>query len=271
MIPSSVLNHRPQARLRAAALLLGLALFGACTEAGSLGSGTGTTAAGGSSGTGTHPSGGVVLTVSAAASPATVAGLGPTAGNAYVVLSLTLENTGAQVPLSTNIVLFAVDTSQSLVILPSAEQPSAACSPMVSVASGGQIQCQIAFLVPTGQTATTLTYDDQRGDTASAAIPAIVMTSPGACQTVTGWVSQMPADNACLECLAAAEGGADGGAQGACGTEKASYLGTCEGSKGCTTFATLCSCEAAADDVACQTLFSDYMGCLGSSCASMCM
>jgi hypothetical protein len=116
------------------------------------------------------------LTVNSATSPATLAGVAPSGGDFFVVVDLTLKNNGSSVPLSTAMALFSLETTQALVLTPAPEQPSSACSAAVSVALGGQFECEIAFEVPAGQTPATLLYNDMRGHMDSAAVPMIVTT-----------------------------------------------------------------------------------------------
>jgi hypothetical protein len=193
----------------------------------------------------------------------------PSSGNAFLVLGLTLQNTGAKVPLSANPVLFSVTTSGSLVVSASVAQPPGECSPTVSVATGGQVQCQIAFEIPMAQMPTTLAYDDQRGDTASAPIPAIVMLS-GSCQKVYGWVSSS-SSTACLTCLAQAAPSPDAGAPGPCTPAGTSYDSSCASCSGqCFKASDVCTCETGCDSNSCQTLFDSLMSCVYSACSSSC-
>jgi hypothetical protein len=205
---------------------------------------------------------GVSLVVNTASSPATVAGAPPSNGF-FVLVDLTLKNTGASTPLSANFVLFSLQTSQALVVSPSPQQPSGQCSPTVSVAVGGQIECQVAFDVPAGQTPTTLLYDDQRGDKASASVPAIQRSHD--CETLQGWgTGGNPACGTCLQqalvsqCLNDTNSynrscGVDGGACAACAGNP-----------------DLCSCEAACDSASCQSLYRAVESCLVSACGGSC-
>jgi hypothetical protein len=193
-----------------------------------------------------------------------VGGAPPTGNALFVVVDLTLKNTGASVPLSTNFVLFSLQTRQALVITASPQQPPAQCSPTVSVAVGGQIECQVAFQVPAGQTPATLLYDDQRGDKASASVPAIPMSS--ACETVQGWLNQ--ATQACVVCFSNAEGST-------CASAADAYRNTCStDSSACAACASnpanLCSCESSCDNSACQALFGAEMSCIASACSGSC-
>jgi len=199
--------------------------------------------------------------------------LTPGSGNYFAVLDLTLKNTGAPNALSTNFVLFSLATSQSLVISPGAEQPTTgACSATVSVASGGQVQCQIAFAVPNGQTPTTLDYNDARGDTASAPVPSFPVAS-GACNTVVGWLGSGLSNQPCFNCLESALLGGDGGPSAACAGAASSYSSACMtcGSMCSQTSSELCSCEVGCDSASCQALFNTEMSCIQSACSSSCM
>lgn len=241
-------------------------IFG--TGSGSGGSSTNTGTTGSSSGG--QGSAGVSLVVDSASAPATLGGLGPSSGTFYLVVDMTLKNTGASMALPVNSVFFSLETTQNLVITSSAAQASNACSASVSVASGGENECQIVFEVPTGQTAATLKYDDLRGDTASAAIPAVPVPS-AACETWIGWLTSSSWNNACQSCLLANES-ADAGP---CAAADQAYRSSCIADGGgaaqcASSFDQVCSCELTADSASCRGLFDTMMRCYVSSCTSSC-
>jgi hypothetical protein len=215
---------------------------------------------------------GVSLMVDSAASPGTIGGFGPQSGSFYVVVDLTLKNTGASMPVPADGVFFSLQTAQNLVVTSSAAQPSMACSASVSVASGGQIECQVAFEVPSGQTASTLKYDDLHGDTTSAAMPMIAVPS-AACMTYIGWEAGSHS-SACLQCLLNASDAPDSGMTGPCYAASRAYGTSCGGADAgvttCTNFADVCSCEVAVDSASCHTLFDTAIACVVSSCGSSC-
>ena len=237
------------------------AIVAACGGGGS--GGGGTIDAGG------HGSTGVGFSVDTAMTVPSVAGMPPSQGDYFVVVAASLENTGAAVPLATDVVMFSLTTDQSLDYVPVAEQPESPCGGTVSVASGGKIQCQIAFQIPTGRTPTVVTYNDERGDTASASVPAIPPpTAPSAaCETLDTWVSNP--SQACSMCINSLEGDDDG--NGPCTTANANY-------NACSTAQTCdqqddtidCACERANDSVACQAVFDTLMNCAVSSCMTKC-
>ncbi len=209
-------------------------------------------------------SSGVGLSITSATQSAAIESLPASQGDTFDIIELTMKNTGAKVPLSINPVLFSLATDQSLDYMPATAQPSTGCDPSVSVASGGTMQCEIAFEVPIGAKATTLAYDDLQGDTASVPVPTIVTTS-SACPEVSGFLGSLsPTCSLCLEMA--------NGVGGACDAQGAGYKGSCTScSNQCSSnFATLCTCEAGCDTTSCQTLFADYMTCLDSACKVAC-
>jgi hypothetical protein len=259
-------EHRSPLVIGAAALALSVA---ACGNAGGSSGGSGSSSSSGSGSSSGESTAGVSLTVGSASSPATVGGLSPTTGGFFVVVDLTLKNTGATTPLSTNPVLFSLLTSQALVVSASPAQATGECSASVSVANGGQDACSVAFQVPSGQTATTLVYDDQRGDKATAPVPMIAMPS-AACETYVGWLAHGASD-ACLACVGDNGGVPDGGTP-PCASAVEVYEATC---KSCGTTCTSsgvdpCTCELGCDSASCQALFDTYVSCVTSACAAMC-
>jgi hypothetical protein len=214
---------------------------------------------------GTPPSGGVALSVDTAAAPAVIDDEPPPAGTTYLVLTITLKNAGAPRPLSTNPVLFSLETSGKLILQMTGLVDGNVCSGTVSVANGGQTQCEVGFEVPTGQAASTLVYDDRRGDEATAAIPAIV--APPACETVNGWLTE-PSET-CLGCFESSLGGS-----GACASPASAYRTMCTSCSSCNEepgdASGFCSCEASCDTTACKALFATYMSCVESACATAC-
>lgn len=243
-------------------------IFGTGSGSGSGGSGTdmgGT----GSSSSGGQGSAGVSLVVDSVSAPADIGGLGPSSGSFYLVVDMTLKNTGAGMALPVSSVFFSLETTQNLVISSSPEQASNACSASVSVASGGQDECQIVFEVPSAQTAATLKYDDLRGDTASASIPA-VPTPSAACETWIGWITSS-SSSACHSCILSNESPD----AGSCAAAGQAYRDSCGADGGgasqcASTLDQVCSCELAADDASCRALFDAEMRCIVSSCTSTC-
>jgi hypothetical protein len=218
--------------------------------------------------TGPPSTGGVVLSVDSAAAPYVIDNLSPPTGTSYLVLTVTLKNTGAPRALSTDPLLFSLETSGDLIIQMAGLVDGTGCSATVSVASGGQTQCEVGFEIPTGQTASSLLYDDHRGDKASAAIP--VIEAPPACETVFGWFSSPEGDGSCLSCVESQLLGGEGG----CASAAAAYRSMCTSCANCEQeqgdASSVCSCEASCDTAQCQTLFSTYMACIESACASDC-
>jgi hypothetical protein len=232
-------------------------------------SGGSTDMGGTTSSSGGQGSAGVSLVVDSVSAPASIDGIGPSSGSFFVVVDMTLKNTGASMALPVSGVFFSLETTQNLIISSSPDQASNACSASVSVASGGQNECQIVFEVPTGQTPATLKYDDLRGDTASASIPAVPVPS-AACETWIGWITSTSASSACDSCIRANEG-----STGPCAAAGQAYHDGCTADGGgaaqcASTLDQVCSCELTADDATCRSLFDAEMRCIVSSCTSTC-
>jgi len=222
------------------------------------------------SSSGGQGSAGVSLQVDSVSSPASLGGLAPSSGTFYLVVDMTLRNTGASMALPVSSIFFSLQTTQSLVITSSPAQASNACSSSVSVASGGQNECQIVFEVPAGQTAATLKYDDMRGDTASAPVP-VIATPSAACETWIGWALNSSSNSACRSCLLSSESGD----AGPCAAAVDAYGASCTADGGglaqcASTLDQVCSCELTADSASCHGLFDTMMGCIVSSCMSSC-
>lgn len=237
-----------------------LALF-ACT-AGYLPSGLPPGSDGGLD-TGSTSSGGVGLSVASTISPSKISDIAPAAGSFFAEVDLTLHNTGSSSPLSANFVLFALATDKSLVLntSPTSGAVSPECSPMTSVAEGGQFECKVAFEVPTGQTPTTLLYDDKQGHKASAPVPGIPPSS--ACDK---WIAAAEGSAACQQCLAqAAKTGQcnllSGTKQSACGGQDTSKCNAVFGTD-------FCMCYQAAVTSSCWAAFESYAACAASACES---
>jgi Domain of unknown function (DUF4352) len=214
---------------------------------------------------------GVVLTVNSASSPSTLNGVSPPGGYDFFLVDLTLKNAGASEPLSTSFILFSLETSQALVISASSNQPSGACSATVSLAPGGQLECQVAFAVPFAQVPTTLRYDDLHGDEGSATVPAVA--TAGACEAVTGLVSK--ANPTCTQCVEVALGVvASGTAVAPCASQIAAYRSACikdgDACSACGTNTDWCSCETSCDSTSCQALYTAEMSCVVEACSQSC-
>jgi len=214
-------------------------------------------------------SGGVSLSVTSTSEPAMVGGFPPSSGTFYLVVDVTLRNTGASAPLSTSPLLFTLQTNQALDVTSSPAQASGECSDSVSVASGGQDTCSVVFEVPAGQTPSAVVYDDL-GARATAPVPAVA-TPSAACLSFQGDLTS--GSQTCLECLDDAEGVLDAG-DAACKGAVDAYRGSCQT---CATMCVtpsgigdVCTCELGCDDTQCQTLFQTLVSCLTTTCGAHC-
>jgi hypothetical protein len=267
----------------ASLVLLASALF-ACSSAGGSGgadggatnpfSSSGSSSGGGGSssgggGTTSTSIGGFSLAVNAVTEPPAIGTLTPNGGDLWVVVDLTLANTGSAAPLSVDPVLFSLQTSQSLVVTASPASVASECSPTVSVASGGHLECKVAFEVPDSQTPSALLYDDQRGDRATTTLPP-VDTSAAACSTVSGWLfGSTKQTTTCIDCIGRALGFLDAGT-GPCTSLADSYQQQC--GSACGNQCSLGGTTVVPDPktCACQQLFDQTMACEVTACSSSC-
>jgi hypothetical protein len=165
------------------------------------------------------------------------------------------------VALSTNPVLFTVTSDQALVYNAAAVEPPSACDSSVSVANGGTMTCSLAFQVPAGATLKTLGYNDEQGDVATVAMPAISEPS-AACTTVYGWLGS--ASSNCFQCIEAAQ-------TGTCASEGSAYNACSTCGSTCQDSTSPCECELGCDTSSCQMTFEVMMMCVVAECQSLCM
>jgi hypothetical protein len=172
-------RHARATRLGARALvLLALAFTAArCTTTASQGGGSSSSGGGGSGSSGASGSSsggsgaGVALAVNHASIAYALGSGSPQYGDFFVVVDLTLRNIDAKSPVPTLFPLFSIRTNQALVV--GARESLYGCNAGVSVDTGGQVECSLAFEMPVGQTPVTVTYDDHLGDQASSSVPAL--------------------------------------------------------------------------------------------------
>lgn len=207
------------------------------------------------------PGGGFSLHVVTASAEVSVGGVRASTGKQFIVVNLTLKNDSASAPLSTNPLFFSLKTSQSLVITFAGVSPENLCDSSVSVATGGNLSCAIAFEMPSDQTAAALLYDDLKGHKASAAIPPIDKADDS-CQTTEDWYGA--SSSICGDCLTNSE-------QTACTTAATAYASKCTTcTNTCETETDYCACEKKCDTAECQTLFQAFNACLVTACAAQC-
>ncbi|HEX4452138.1 MAG TPA: DUF4352 domain-containing protein [Kofleriaceae bacterium] len=242
-------------------LVVALALVVACTDnGGGNGGGSGSGSGSGSGGGSGSSSAGVELTIGSASSTDEISSVMPQAGDVFIIVDITLANSGAKAALSTNPVLFTVTSDQALVYNAAPVEPPNACDSSVSVASGGTMSCSLAFQVPSAATLKTLGYNDQQGDTATVAMPAISEPS-AACTTVYGWIANPPAN--CFECVESAQ-------TGTCASEGSAYSACTTCGSTCQDSTNPCACETGCDSASCQMTFGVMMMCVEAECQSIC-
>jgi hypothetical protein len=238
-------------------LAVALVLVVACTDNNGGGNGGGSGSGSGGSGS---SSTGVELTIGSASSTNEISSVMAQAGDVFVIVDIALANSGAKTALSTNPVLFTVTSGQALVYNAAPVEPPNACDSSVSVANGGMMSCSLAFQVPTGATLKTLGYNDQQGDTATVAMPAISEPS-AACTTVYGWIANPPAN--CFECVESAQ-------TGTCASEGSAYAACTTCGSTCQDSTNPCACELGCDTASCQMTFGVMMMCVEAECQSIC-
>ena len=131
--------------------------------------------------------------------------------------------------------------------------------------TGERVQTRWLALKPTD-----LVYNDERGDTASATLPA-VPTPSVACQTYDGWFKPQPS-SACLTCIENADGVNDASGA-ACESAARAYGNSCGACQSkCLPFSNvdLCACELSCDNPSCQMLWNTYVSCVVSNCEAHC-
>jgi hypothetical protein len=236
-------------------LWVALALVVACN-----GNSTSSGRDGGGSGSGSS-SAGVDLTIGSASSTNEISSVMASGSDVFVIVDITLANSGARAALSTNPVLFTVTSDQALVYNAAAVEPPNACDSSVSVANGGMMSCALAFQVPASATLKTLGYNDEQGDTATVAMPAISEPS-AACTTFYGWVGS--ASSNCFACIESAQ-------TGTCASEGSAYSACSTCGTTCQESASPCECELGCDTASCQKTFDVMVQCYVAECQSICM
>jgi hypothetical protein len=236
-------------------LVVALALVVACN---SDSTSSGRDGGGGGSGSSSE---GVDLTIGSASSTNEISSVMAQGSDVFVIVDITLKNTGAKAALSTNPVLFTVTSDQALVYNAAAVEPPNACDSSVSVANGGTMSCALAFQVPTTATLKSLGYNDEQGDIATVAMPAISEPS-AACTTFYGWVGS--ASPNCFECIESAQ-------SGTCASEGSAYSACSMCGTTCQESQSPCECELGCDTASCQMTFDVMVQCYVAECESICM
>ena len=135
---------------------------------------SGSSAPNGNASTGGTSSGDFALAVSNAAYATDIDGVAARPGDVFLIVSLTLRNGSVTTPLGGDPIDFSVTLASHLVVTvaPASAKVPTACRPDVSAAVGGTLECAVAFEIPNGDEPQSLGYDDHRGNSASATIPA---------------------------------------------------------------------------------------------------
>jgi hypothetical protein len=148
----------------AAALVVALVGCGGASSGDDAGSDPGTDAA---------RNGSVSLSVVSARYETEIMRVRPAVGNRFLVLNLSLQNVSAPSPIAGDPLRYSVMLSTRLVVSASATSAALpmACRADVSAATGGVLMCAVSFEVGVSDMPQSVTYSDQQGHVATAAVP----------------------------------------------------------------------------------------------------
>ncbi len=151
-------------------------------------------AGGGQDGSPVVSTGGAALSVNGVAAYTALGGVSASKG-AFVVVSVTLANTGSDAALATNPLFFSLGFPNHTLVLASPMSSSLkdACDASVSVAASGSVSCSVAFDVAATATPDSIVYADPSGPSSSAPIGAIPPASP---PNETAWGALSASDRA---------------------------------------------------------------------------
>lgn len=236
-------------------------------------SGTGGTSSTGTGGASSSSSGGnqgsVILSVNMATSPSKIGVLAPAAGRSFVEINITLQDVSTPSPIPVAFAYFTLSTANGLVLTPSVASSavSVLCPTDISIAAGSQFTCDVAFEVPSEDSAQQLTYDDQNGHTATAPVSVTPPPPPDPCETVLTWHNEQ--STACKQCE-----------QTVCKTTRDAWLAeladgqTCPNQSTCIsstcTSANQCACIGECLG-ACKPAWHAYLNCAIANCSAACM
>jgi hypothetical protein len=213
---------------------------------------------------------GVQLSIGNVASPASIGAVRPSAGRYFLTVAVTLINLSVPTPVPAALLYYRLASTGGLTLTPAAASGAVGtpCPADVSVNTGGQFSCTLAFEVPTGDKPATLNYDDTMGHKASAPVtlPATPM-DPGCVPYVTGVTT---GSSTCKACYTKAQQSG-----GVCYTLVQMYTSTCNAtimSCACkqTDPTALCDCEHACFTTDCASQLATIHDCLIPACASSC-
>ena len=185
----------------------------------------------------------------------------PADGHVFVDVALVLKNTGEARPLPASPIRFSVQTADALVYSANgnASQLPKACPGNVSVATGGQLACNVGFEILAQETASTLLYADPAESAERAASAPIAAVKP-ALAVCSYW--QSPTPSSCANCVSAA-------ANGVCNlsffTATADCQFACLSQDTCPQIVPSCTPSAT-----CTTDLDTYQTCIYEQCLSSC-
>jgi hypothetical protein len=181
--------------LATCAALLSAACGGGDGSSSDLGSGAG--------GSGAGTGGSVTLSVGAVGSPDVIGSVGPNAGRYFLTVQVTLRDVSAPMAVPAGYAYYTLTTAKGLEIWPADVSVDIAmpCSADTAVSVAAAFSCTLAFAVPTGDSPTVITYDDLRGDTATAPVVNNVPPPPDSVACDTFATYQNTGSNACTICL----------------------------------------------------------------------
>jgi hypothetical protein len=217
---------------------------------------------------GSTGTGGVQLTVTMATTPSTISSSKPSAGRGFVVLDVTVANASVPTPIPVAITAYKLITAGGLSLTPSGLSSllSKPCPADVSVTAGAQYACEVAFEVPTGDTAATLNYDDLMGHKATATVPAPVIMTGTSCEPVVIW--GVTGSSTCKACVSTVKQSG-----GPCYSTVGAFTVAC-GSMACscsqTTAAAACACVESCLGASCWSKYSTAADCVLQNCKTQC-
>jgi len=179
-----------------------------------------------------------------------------TQGTFFLIVDVTLKNVSFDGPIYPAPNFFQIATDDAIALAGSAEQTAHPCDSRIGLLPGGEVTCEVVFVVPIGQVPRSLLYWAPLG-IVSAPLP----ETPVPSATCYAYQSSWWAD--CAACVRGAM----------CDSERSAYEQVCQtcANRCAPSAAPVCVCERMCDSSMCQSLFDTYTSCLASACGSRCM
>lgn len=207
---------------------------------------------------GSQASGAFSVDVTSAELRASVGKLTPKSGRTFVVLEVSIHNSGESEAILANGALFSVLT-EGAISAPISAALAALPSPCVdlSVAKGGHLSCGLAFEIPSDDPPAKLVYDDKQGHSSTTKIPEPTTVCPA-----EDWSS-----SSCKSCVGQALFTCGFPPEGCSVDEENCFLGKIQSSS-----AALCTAPQACTKVSkCVEGLNKEAECFIASCAAKCL